>query len=874
MKWRPPQIIAILCPRLLAWSVALVSALAAMVVSSAASADQIVPPPKALERDERAEFVYELPERASGTGVLAIEWQDSLGRLVERFAMPFRLSDGADVPFVLDLRRAVALQNDVRVRLTFDGMAGGETVHWERDQHCSFSVVTPEDPWTDYQVIIWQPQTRAQYAALKEMGVTAGMVEGSRLSGTEQGPVEALMAENLGWYVENIATDFYAPYHRWSAGRSVNWRFAETKRIYAVNPADPAAFARVPSLSDRRWLRRIGDRLADTVGAEDAYRPLFYNLADEPGIADLSIFWDFDLSPPSLAGMRTWLRGRYRTLSALNRQWGSEFQRWNAVMPMTTRDATERADDNYGAWADFKEWMDEAFARALRAGTDAIHKTSPRAYAAIEGAQIPGWGGYDYSRLVRAVDVIELSDGGGNLEIARSLNPQLVLLTTLTADAPHTAHDIWRELLRGTRGVILWDPRHRLLGADDAPGARAGELAGALHGLRNGLGALLISSRRQTDPIAILYSPASMRTQWILDWKSKGDAWAARDIASSYEEPNAVRAAMVGYAQLLENMGWHPRFITSEQIENGELERGGYRFLILPHIVSLGPETVRTIRHFAAAGGTLVADLEPGAFDDHSRRRAAQPLGDLFAAASMTSAGQGAAAIVPDVETCGDALASPPCVAAVRSLSRIFAARDFRPTYLSEDLQGEPARDVDLYPFKNGAIDVIGVQRRRAAPEDAAALGTVRLLLPEKSFACDLRALKLSGPTDQIVLALRGDEPDLVAISRSGFPHLALNVPSQARAGEVAELSINAVDDPGAGANIVHIDVLRPSGAIAPYYSRNLRLPAGGISLPLPFAENDPAGHWTIRLTSPLACETIVRDLDLTADGHAKSTPR
>ena len=48
-------------------------------------------------------------------------------------------------------------------------------------------------------------------------------------------------------------------------------------------------------------------------------------------------------------------------------------------------------------WSDFKEWMDEAFARAVRAGTDAVHAADPGALAGIEGAQIPGWGGYDYT---------------------------------------------------------------------------------------------------------------------------------------------------------------------------------------------------------------------------------------------------------------------------------------------------------------------------------------------------------------------------------------------------------------------------------------------------------------------------------------------
>ena len=48
--------------------------------------------------------------------------------------------------------------------------------------------------------------------------------------------------------------------------------------------------------------------------------------------------------------------------------------------------------------------MDVAFARAIEAGTEAIHEADPEAVSAIEGGQIPGWGGYDYSRLAASVD--------------------------------------------------------------------------------------------------------------------------------------------------------------------------------------------------------------------------------------------------------------------------------------------------------------------------------------------------------------------------------------------------------------------------------------------------------------------------------------
>ena len=56
---------------------------------------------------------------------------------------------------------------------------------------------------------------------------------------------------------------------------------------------------------------KVHDRLTRNVRALQPYRPLYHNLGDETGIAELSAFWDFDFSEPSLTAMRDWLKERY-----------------------------------------------------------------------------------------------------------------------------------------------------------------------------------------------------------------------------------------------------------------------------------------------------------------------------------------------------------------------------------------------------------------------------------------------------------------------------------------------------------------------------------------------------------------------------------
>jgi hypothetical protein len=258
------------------------------------------------------------------------------------------------------------------------------------------AVPTTVAPFAEFEVIMWQDHSPAEMAGLSRLGFT-----GVKLTGTsgriDSSKLAADRASGLSWYVENIATDFFSPYHRYTPGKPVTWLFEAAKARLQADPADTAVFVREPSLSDPVWLASIRVRLDAVVRGQSQYRPLFYNLADEAGIGDLAAAWDADLAPASLAAMRVWLRTQYPDLAALNQQWGANFPDWDAVTPELTDTAIRRTDDNYSAWADFKAWTDVAFARAVQAGTEAVHQADPTALAGLEGGQIPGWGGYDYS---------------------------------------------------------------------------------------------------------------------------------------------------------------------------------------------------------------------------------------------------------------------------------------------------------------------------------------------------------------------------------------------------------------------------------------------------------------------------------------------
>ena len=392
---------------------------------------------------------------------------------------------------------------------------------------------------------------------------------------------------------------------------------------------DPSLWLRHPSLGDSAALGAIERRLSVHAEATRQRPALYLSLGDETGIADLSAAWDFDETASVVQAWRRALRVRYGSVSRLDRAWHARFRSWPEVRP--TR--TDQALDGTGppaAWLDYKDWMDARFAAVLRRGAAAIHRADPGARAAIEGVQLPGWGGYDYTRLAPAVDVIEDGSVGYGFEILRAFHPGLVLLTTVQGDGVEDGHRLWRALLLGGRGAVIWDPDGRVMRADGVAGPGGVAIAPVLAGLRGPLGTRLLQAEPQHDTVGVLYSQNSFRMRWLLDRRadrSRGLDWTQRsndqDLADS-----PWRAALEDAGTALAHLGQTPAWIDGDALTPGHL--AGLRTILLPQAIVLSDRTVALLWDFAVKGGTIVADGEPGIFDDAGRLRTRSPLGRVI----------------------------------------------------------------------------------------------------------------------------------------------------------------------------------------------------------------------------------------------------
>jgi hypothetical protein len=785
--------------------------------------------------------IYHVAPPAIGSGTMRIDWTDGAGRLVMRRTMSVNLAHGSAIPVRLAMRRAVVTANHLEARLVVAGRpataaavdfvavpdgAGGGPAGW------------------DYPIIAWQDQTPARAAGLRSLGITAGRVFGER---GEVSPDDAtrrlapLLAADLRFYVENIATDFYAAYHRFWRDHPVTWAFDQARAAHASDPADLTAFQRHPSLSDPNALADVRARLARNVRLFAPYRPLYYSLGDETGIADLAAAWDFDVAPASLAQFRRWLRRGYGTLGALNRQWGTVFADWDQVRPILTDQAIAGPDDDFSGWVDFKTFMDDAFAGAVKAGTMAVHAADPTSLAAIEGAQVPGWGGYDYARLAQAVDVMEIYDAGNNVEIALALNPLLTVLTTTPAmsGAELAAAErgrLWHELLLGNRGLILWDEAGALVDDSGRPTALGRSYATLFDEFRDGLGDQLGAATPVAGPVAILYSPPSFRIDWLLarrqDARQGGADWSDRS-AETEGKDSPLRASMRQAASLLAHLGLPPRWVSDDKLERGLLRGGGVRVLLLPRAIALSDREIAEIRAFAARGGRVLADVSAGLFDNHGRRRPAIPLSDVVGLVPGWWDGTpGALALLAD------------------RLRRNGAA----PTFSLTAPDGAILADIDARVRRDGAVTLIGLQRDATAPTAGATDVVLTLARPGEVY--DLRSKRDLGRTSRVVLPVGMADPAVLAVSTAPIPPLAVTGPRHALVGTDVVLRIAPSGATPAAERVVHVQTVDPDGMPVAAYSGNLRLRGAPATWLVPLAVNDRAGIWTIRVTDRLGADT------------------
>ncbi|MFB3825951.1 MAG: beta-galactosidase trimerization domain-containing protein [Bryobacteraceae bacterium] len=641
---------------------------------------------------------------------------------------------------------------------------------------------TPEWPgWDEYQTIVWStgaPRDFKQWVErLRQIHFTAEQCT----IGNDPSPY---VSAGFGFYVENLVAEL---------------GFLNTRKpIYDadyqgyVATRDKKYLLRKPSLHDEEAWMAVEARLRSRTPMYAGKRALAYNLRDELSIGSFVSPMDYCYSPQTLAAFREWLKGVYGSLEALNAQWETGFESWDEVTPLTTYETKDReraalaagAPENYSSWNDHRAFMDLSFNSLLDRLRRVVHERDASAPVGVEGTQMPSaWGGFDLWRMSRVVDWIEPYDIASSRKVLRSFLPEgtPVLSTLFGDDFPRLRRNLWRLLLQGDRGVIVWDDAaSRIIEKDQEElplTARGKGLAPILAEIRDAA-KIVFPLRRRPPRIAIHYSQASIRAHWMFDSREDRDTWPRR--LASYEA-SFSRFARVrdSFQRVIEDLGLEYNFVSYEQLERQELARGAYTVLILPQSVAMSEAECREVEEFVLAGGLVIADNMVATMDEHCRRRPKGRLDSLFGIERKTLGWRAKAAgpMLPPVDERFQALqAFDPDLSVTDGTPRatpggtpvIVEKRsgEGRAVYLNIGMHEygkwrlKPPSGANLTALFKTLLQEHGME-----PE-------VRVLDPESgSPVAAVEVLRYDGPDGEYVALMRNPEPNATgSLKQAGYP--------------------------------------------------------------------------------------------------------
>jgi len=670
---------------------------------------------------------------------------------------------------------------------------------------------------------------------------------------------------------------------------------------------------RSPSFDDPVVGRRLFDLARTSARAKAVYNMDYYFVGDEGSLGSYADAVDFCWGKHTLAGFRAWLREQYGSLDALNRSWGSAYDDWDAVLPLTTEAA--RREGRFAPWADHRTYMEVSFGRAYQTVRDGVREGDPEGRIALSGTQVTNpWNGCDWHRLDGVIDDFLSYSGGNQWDIHRSFakpDARIGFWTGYGRSGAAVKHEVWTAALQGVlHPQLFWSPS---IVNPDLTFSRSGrDLGEVFRALRfEGIGRLLMEAERLDDGVAIHYSMPSVHAAGILGHHDREEA---RKGGTSFP------ANRDGWVRALDDLGLSFRFVAAPQVEAGALQ--GKRVFVLPYSSALSDREATAIRRFVEEGGVLLADGAAGLFDEHVAWRDTGALDALFGVsappprtrdkaaarakgpARVTAEGsalglrardlEGLEALEPAVRaTAGrplvhvggadlavvNRLGKGRAVYLNALLDREGASRDawrgvvravlesagVRPAVLVTDPAGRPVTQVRVARYRFGGHEVVALLSGRldvktsfsrdgvTVYEDVEKGHVVRhevdVALPRAAHVTNARTGEALGETSRLRTTLTAGDALVLALGPERTP-LRLEGPGRAPRGEAPVFTASASSRPR---RLLRWSVTGPDGAFRPEYARVTVEEGQKATFTLPSALSDPGGEYRVRVTDVLS---------------------
>jgi len=242
-----------------------------------------------------------------------------------------------------------------------------------------------------------------------------------------------------------------------------------------------------------------------------------------------------------------------------------------------------------------------------------------------------------------------------------------------------------------------------------------------------------------------------------------------------------------GWCKVIEDLGMQYKFVSYEQVENGELVKQGYKVFIMCESESISPKEATAIKDFVSKGGVLIADAFTGRMDEHCKLLTKGLLDDVFGEnvskmspsdfttnVKINKYGEGKAVFLnfrmkdyPNLRQSSKVETDK----YQNLIKRLISLGNISPRIsVVNPVNNEKINGIEVFYFKNKNSKIYALLRNIAfiqtglgdiKIEEKGETVSAKIIFPNKSFLYDLREKKDLGESESIVTEINMWEPKI-----------------------------------------------------------------------------------------------------------------